>query len=79
MPQRVFALKSSERLDGVCATDRLHACFRKAEVLDLTLLDQVLHRTGDVFDRHVRVNPVLIEQVVVLQLWNRRQLGAIIV
>src|ERR1700730_3655659 len=62
-PQRVFALEGSERLDCVCATDRLHACFRKAEVLDLTLLDQVLHRAGDVFDRHVRVNPVLIEQV----------------
>ena len=62
-PQRVFALESSERLDGVCATDRLRSRFRKAEVLDLTLLDQVLHSAGDVFDRHVRVNPVLIEQV----------------
>src|SRR6478672_1591735 len=62
-PHRVFALKSSERLDCVCPTDRLHACFRKAEVLDLTLLDQILHRAGDVFDRHVRVNSMLIEQV----------------
>jgi hypothetical protein len=32
-------------------------------VLDLTLLDHVLHRAGDVFDWHVGVNPVLIEQV----------------
>jgi hypothetical protein len=63
IPVRVFTLESSKRLDCVCATDRLHACFRKAEVLDLALLDHVLHRAGDVFDRHVGVNPVLIEQV----------------
>jgi hypothetical protein len=47
----------------VCLTDRLHACFRKAEVFDLALLDQLLHRAGDVFDRHIRINPVLIEQI----------------
>ena len=45
------------------ATDGLHACFRKAEVLDLALLNQLLHRSRHVFDRHVRVNPVLIEQI----------------
>jgi predicted thioesterase len=27
------------------------------------MLDQVLRRAGDVFDRHVRVNPVLIKRV----------------
>jgi len=32
-------------------------------VLDLALLDQILHRAGNVFDCHVRVYPVLIEQV----------------
>ena len=32
-------------------------------MLDFTLLDQVLNRVGDVFDWHVRVYPVLIEQV----------------
>ena len=62
-PQRVFALESSDRLDGVCATDGLHACFGKAEVLDLAFLNQVLHRSGYVFDGHVRVNAMLIEQV----------------
>ena len=45
------------------ATDRLHAGFRKPEVLDLALLNQVLHRSRDVFDRHVRIDTVLIEQV----------------
>jgi hypothetical protein len=62
-PQRVFALDRSHRLDGVCATDRLHACFRKAEVLNLIFLNQVLHRPRNVFDWHVRVNAVLIEQI----------------
>src|ERR1019366_402770 len=62
-PQRVFALQSSDRLDCVCATDGLHSCFGKAEVLDLAFLNQVLHRSSDVFDRHVRVDPMLIEQV----------------
>jgi hypothetical protein len=38
-------------------------CFRKAEVLDLPLLDQVLHRPRHVLDRHVRVNAVLIKQI----------------
>ena len=47
----------------MCATDRLHSCFRQAEVLDLTFLNQVLHRPRHVFDWHVRVNTVLIEQV----------------
>jgi hypothetical protein len=32
-------------------------------VPDLTLLDQVLHCAGDIFDLHVGINPVLIEQV----------------
>src|SRR5580658_2705201 len=40
-PQRVFALYRCDRLDGVCATDRLRRCFRKAEVFDLALLDQI--------------------------------------
>jgi hypothetical protein len=59
----VFALDRSDRLDGVGATDRLHSCFRKAEVLNLAFLNQVLHRPRHVFDRHLRVNSVLIEQI----------------
>src|ERR1039457_4274081 len=53
-PQRVFALESSDRLDCVCATDGLHSCFGKAEVLDLAFLNQVLHRSSYVFDRHMK-------------------------
>ncbi len=62
-PQRVFALQRRDRLDGVCAADRLRACFGKSEVLHLALLDQILHRSGHIFDRHVGVNAVLVEQI----------------
>ena len=62
-PQRVFALQGCNGLDCVCATDRLHGCFREAEVLDLALLDQVLHGSRDVFDRHTRIDTVLIKEI----------------
>src|SRR5205823_969335 len=62
-PQRVFALDRSDRLNCVCATDRLHSWLRKAEVLDFTFLNQILHRSGDLFDRHAGINTVLIEQI----------------
>src|SRR5580700_4238793 len=52
-PERVLALKCGDRLNRVCATDRLCSCFRQAEVLNLTLLDELLHRSGDVLDRRV--------------------------
>ena len=45
------------------ATDRFRARFGKTEVLDLAFPDQFLDRAGHVFDRHVRVDPVLIKQV----------------
>jgi hypothetical protein len=47
----------------VCATDRLHARFGEPEVPDLSLLDQLLHRSRHVLDRDVRVDTVLIEEV----------------
>ena len=47
-PQRIFALQRRDRLNLVGATDRLHAGFRKSEVLHLALLNQILHRS-----RHV--------------------------
>src|SRR6267154_365153 len=62
-PERVLALKCGDRLNRVCAADRLRSCFRKAEVLNLTLLDELLHRSRDFFDRHVRIDTMLVEQV----------------
>ena len=32
-------------------------------MLDLALGDQILHRAGDVLDRHIGIDPVLVEQV----------------
>src|SRR5207245_9434377 len=62
-PQRVFVLQCGERLDCVCATNRLHSRFRKAEVLYLALANQILHRSGHVFDWNVRINAMLVEQI----------------
>ena len=59
----VLALERRDRLDGVSAADRLRAGFREPEMLDLALANQVLHRTRDVFDRNVRVDAMLVEQV----------------
>ena len=56
-------MEGGDRLDGVGATDRLHSRFRKAEVLNLAFLDQVFHRPRYIFNRHVRIDAVLIEQV----------------
>src|ERR1019366_5145673 len=62
-PQRVFALECCQGLNGVCTTDRFCGCLGKSEVLDLACLNQFLHGTRDLFDRHVRIHPVLIQQV----------------
>ena len=63
VPKRVFALDSGDRLNWVCATDRLRCCFRHAEVLDLALLNEVLHGSRDVFDRNLGVHTVLIVEI----------------
>ena len=45
------------------AADRLRARLRQAEVPDLAFRDQLPDGAGDVLDRHVRVDAVLVEQV----------------
>src|SRR5205807_105346 len=45
------------------AADGLYACFRESEVFKLALPDQVFHGSGNIFDRHVGIDAVLIEQV----------------
>src|SRR6266404_2387520 len=62
-PQRVFALKCSDQLNRVCTADRLNSCFTKTEVLDLTFVDEALHRSRDVFDRHVQIDAMLVEEI----------------
>jgi hypothetical protein len=52
-----------DRLHGVRAADRLDAGLREAEVPHLALPDQLLDRAGDVLDRDIRVDAVVVEQV----------------
>jgi hypothetical protein len=47
----------------VRATNGLCVRFRQAEVLDLALLNQDLHRSCHIFDWHLGVNAVLIEEI----------------
>src|SRR3569832_987943 len=62
-PKGIFALEGSHRLDGMGAANRLRAGFGKAEMLDLTLLIELFDRSRDLFDRHVRIDAMLVKQV----------------
>src|SRR5262245_36535280 len=62
-PKGVLALKCGNWLDGVGSPNRLHPCFRKAEMLNFALLNQVFHCSRNLFYRHSRVNTVLVEQI----------------
>jgi hypothetical protein len=55
----------------MCPADRLHTGLGEAEVSDLPFLNQRLDRSRDVFDRDVRVDPVLIEEIDPIRLTNR--------
>jgi hypothetical protein len=44
------------------AADRLHACLGEAKVPHLAFLDQLLHGSRHVFDRHVGIDAVLVEE-----------------
>src|SRR5688572_27610789 len=45
------------------ATDSLYARFGKSPMQNLSLIHQVFDCSGDVFDRHLRIDAVLIEKV----------------
>ncbi len=62
-PDRIFALQGGDGLNRVGTADGGGIGFRQAEVLDLTRADQVLHCTGHIFDGHVGVGAVLVEEV----------------
>src|SRR5947199_376216 len=62
-PQRVFVLDCCDRLNCMCATNRLHSGLRKSEVLHLAFPNQVLYRLRHVFDWHVGIDAVLIKQI----------------
>ncbi len=62
-PDRVFALDRRDRLHRVGPADMLGAGLGQPEVLHLARLDQILDGPGHVFDRDLRIDPVLVEQV----------------
>ena len=62
-PQGILALECSDRQNGLGPADALYACFGESEVPHFTLLNQVLHRAGDAFNSHIRIDTVLIEEI----------------
>ncbi len=62
-PQRILALQRRDRLHRVRPPDGRCAGLGEAEMPDLALLDQLLHRAGDILDRHVGIDAVLVEQI----------------
>src|ERR1700730_527644 len=62
-PQRIFVLHCRHRLHCMCATDGLHSWLRKTEVLDLSFLNHVLHRSRHIFYRHIGIDTMLVEQI----------------
>ena len=62
-PERIFVLQRGDRLHGMRAPNRLRARLGQTEMLDLAFRDQFLHRAGNVLDRHIGIDAVLIEQI----------------
>ncbi len=62
-PQRVFTLECRDGLNRMGSTNGCCASLGHTEVLDLTLLDEVLDCSGHVFDGHIRVDAMLVEQI----------------
>ncbi|MNE30256.1 hypothetical protein D3C80_1237620 [compost metagenome] len=62
-PERIFVLQHGHRLYCMGAAHRVGAGLRHAEILDLTLGNQVFHRAGDILDRHVGIDAMLIEEI----------------
>src|SRR5262249_45468138 len=62
-PKRVFALQRGNRLNGMGPVDCVHPGFRKSKVPDFAFRDEIFHRASYIFDRHVRINAMLIEEI----------------
>ena len=62
-PEGEFGLECGDGLDGEGAADGLGGGFGEAEVIDLALGDEVFDGARDVFDRDVRIDAMLVEEV----------------
>ena len=56
-------MNGGDRLYRICSTDGLRGCIREAKVPNLAAPDQVLVRTRDIFDRHVGIHAVPVEEI----------------
>jgi hypothetical protein len=56
-------LDCGDRLDRVGAANGTCTRLRKAEVFDLSGVDQILDCAGDIFDRYVGIDAMLIENI----------------
>ena len=62
-PQGVLRLQGGDRVDGVGAADRVGSGLGQADVADLALGDEFGEGADGVFDRRLRVDPVLVVEV----------------
>ncbi|MNH03727.1 hypothetical protein D3C79_629980 [compost metagenome] len=62
-PEGILALQRRHRLHRVGTPDGLGTGFRQAEVFDLALGNQLFHRAGDLFNGHLGIDAMLIEQI----------------
>ncbi len=62
-PQGVLGLQRGDRVHGVGAADRVRAGLGQADVADLAFGDQVGQRADGLLDGGIRVDPVLVVQV----------------
>jgi len=56
-------LHGCNRLYGMSAADRFSAGFGESKVPDLAFLGHIPHCSGNLFNWHIGIDPVLIEQV----------------
>jgi hypothetical protein len=62
-PERVFALHSRHRLNSVGALNGRRTSFGQTEVPDFALRDQFSDGTCHIFHWHLRIYPMLIEEI----------------
>ena len=55
------------------AANHFDSRFRKTKMPDFTFVNQILHSSGHVFDRHSGIDPMLIEQIDVVGLQSRKR------
>src|SRR6266567_626228 len=62
-PQRILTLESRDRLNRMGTTNVCCSGLRHTEMLDLTFLNEIPDGARHVFNRHIRVDAMLVEQV----------------